>query len=359
MTRDHLAPAPELTILTGGAGWFGRAFLAAVASPSAEHGPIARTGPVRALVTSAAEADLVREVLPHAETFLGDVTDAASLKPLFADAAGASVVHAAGVIHPHRAADFDRVNHVGTLHVLGAAQLAGARRTVQVSSNSAMGVNPTPTDVFRQREPYRPYLGYGRSKAAAERAVLEANTAHGMETVVIRPPWFYGPWQPERQTRFFTLVASGRFPILGSGDQRRSMVYVDNLVQSVALAERHPEAPGQAFWAADQDSYSFAEIVHTVRAVLSQEGYAVSARTLRAPAILGSVAERADRAIQRFGGYHQELHVLGELRHTIACDISRTREVLGYRPHVALAEGMRRSLVWCRERGIDVAPREA
>ena len=77
------------------------------------------------------------------------------------------------------------------------------------------------------------------------RAELEVRAAHDrgdVPTVIVRPPWFYGPWQPERQTTFFSLVAAGRFPVPGDGSQRRSMVYVDNLVQGVALAERHPAA---------------------------------------------------------------------------------------------------------------------
>ena len=89
------------------------------------------------------------------------------------------------------------------------------------------------------------------------RAELEVRAAHDrgdVPTVIVRPPWFYGPWQPERQTTFFSLVAAGRFPVPGDGSQRRSMVYVDNLVQGVALAERHPAAAGQAFWVADRDA---------------------------------------------------------------------------------------------------------
>jgi nucleoside-diphosphate-sugar epimerase len=43
--------------------------------------------------------------------------------------------------------------------------------------------------------------------------------------------------------------------------------------------------------------------------------------------------------------------VLGELGHTIACDISRARAELGYEPQVALREGMRASIRWCLDHG--------
>ena len=67
----------------------------------------------------------------------------------------------------------------------------------------------------------------------AELRLLD-EVANGLDAVIVRPPWFYGPHQPARQTTFFTMVRKGRFPIVGDGRQRRSMVYVDDLVDGVA-----------------------------------------------------------------------------------------------------------------------------
>ena len=169
--------------------------------------------------------------------------------------------------------EFARVNHRGTLAVLDAASRAQAGRFVHLSSNSPFGTNAFPGDAFRQHEPYRPYLGYGESKMHAEIEVRAAHERGDVPTVIVRPPWFYGPWQPARQTRFFSMVAAGRFPVPGDGSQQRSMAYVDNLVQGVALAERHPAAPGQAFWVADRDAYPLGEVVTTVRRALAEEGF--------------------------------------------------------------------------------------
>jgi nucleoside-diphosphate-sugar epimerase len=72
------------------------------------------------------------------------------------------------------------------------------------------------------------------------------------------------------------------------------------------------------------------------------------------PAFVGRVAELADRVVQGTGRYQQQLHVLGEMNHTIACDISVTRRELGYEPQVALYEGMRSSIRWCVEQGLDL-----
>ena len=111
---SELSPAPELTVLTGGAGWFGRAFLAALSRPTDDHGPVGRQGQVRVLAANAREVPGILQVFPEAVVHVGDVTDVDVLDALFRGAAGASVVHAAGVIHPARATEFARVNHRGT-----------------------------------------------------------------------------------------------------------------------------------------------------------------------------------------------------------------------------------------------------
>jgi nucleoside-diphosphate-sugar epimerase len=85
---------------------------------------------------------------------------------------------------------------------------------------------------------------------------------------------------------------------------------------------------------------------------LRDEGLEVSDRQLRVPLVAGHVAERIDRGLQGRGIYHQQMHVLGEMDKTIACDISATAAVLGYVPRIALLEGMRRSIRWCRRQGV-------
>lgn len=349
-----LLPEPELTILTGASGWFGRGFLSAVAAGGTDTtGPVARAGAVRALVPTPGDVQSVLDVLPSAEVHVGDIADLEVSRRLLAGAEGASLVHSAGVIHPGKVADFERINVRGTENVLHAAEESGVRRMVHVSSNSPFGVNATETDVFRHDEPYNPYMGYGESKMRGEQKVRDA---HGrtIETVVVRPPWFYGPWQPLRQTTFFQMVRTGKFPLLGSGRQRRSMAYVDNLVQGVALAERVPQAAGDAFWIADARAYPMSEVVQTVKQALRDEGFEVSPKNMKLPALAGQVAEKIDGVLQGRGIYHQQFHVLGEMDKTIACDISHSRDVLGYEPQIELLEGMRRSIRWCREQGVDI-----
>lgn len=343
--------APDDTVVTGAAGWLGTALVHAIA---AESGPWRRPGPVHALVRTRVEADAMRSIGPNVRPVIGDLADGRSVDMLFADVGGTvDVVHAAGIIHPRRVSDFDAVNHVGTRTVLDAARRHGVRRLVHVSSNSPFGTNSHPGDRFRNDEPYHPYYGYGRSKMDAELAVLDS-VAEGLDAVIVRPPWFYGPHQPPRQTTFFRMIRAGRFPVVGRGTQSRSMVYVDNLVQGIVRAELVETDPGRAWWVADARPYTVTEIVETVGRALADEGFEVSPNRVRVPDIVGRVAELADSTIQGLGHYHQQIHVLGEMNKNIACDIGVARCELGYEPDVELYEGMRRSIRWCVQQGLEL-----
>jgi nucleoside-diphosphate-sugar epimerase len=335
-------PVPANVVVTGAAGWLGQNLVRALA-PNRER--------VRCLVRSDDDAALLGVVGPSVEPVVGDVRDPAALDVLFDGIGGASVFHTAGVIHPTKLVRemFD-VNVGGTQLAIDRARRAGASRFVHVSSNSPFGANARPTDRFTESSPFNPYMGYGKSKLEAEQVVERSRDE--IETVIVRPPWFYGPHQPTRQTQFLATIRKGRFPLVGDGTQQRSMVFTGNLVHGLLRAEVAAAAPGNAYWIADAEPYALRDVLETVQHALADEGLAVSGRRpLVIPRIAGVVAEKLDALAQSAGRYVQELHVLGELKDTIACDISRARKQLGYDPEVALYDGMRASVRWCLERG--------
>ncbi len=336
-------PASPTLVVTGAAGWLGRNLLDATAGER-EH--------VRVLVQTAEEAALVALAGRAVDPVVGDVRDPAALDRLFAGCApGSTVVHAAAVIHPGgRTRLLYDVNVGGTALVLDRARRHGAGRLVHVSSNSPFGVNDHPDDRFDEDSAYRPYLAYGASKLEAEQLVLAAAARGDVDAVVVRPPWFYGPQQPDRQTAWLRAVRRGRFPLVGDGSNRRSMVYTGNLVHGILRAEAAAR-PGRAYWIADPEPYTMAEVLTTVRRALRDEGLAVSGGQPRIPRAVGRAAEVVDRATQRIGRYVQAAHVLGELKETIACDTARASEEIGYRPATGLLEGMRASIRWCLANG--------
>lgn len=351
---DPAAPArwapPRTTVVTGASGWLGRALVAHLAADPARER-------LRLLVHTTADAATVEAEYadrPGVDVVIGDVSRAdTALRLLNGVGDDVDVLHTAGIIHPAKVRQFTEVNENGTRHLADAARDLGVRRFVHVSSNSPFGTNADRNDTFRADEPYHPYLGYGRSKMQAEMAVFDA-VSRGLDASVVRPPWFYGPYQPPRQTTFFRMVRAGKFPVIGAGDQRRSMAYVGNLVDGVVLAELTPGAKGKGYWIADARPYTVEEIVETVGRALTDEGLSVAPPSTHLPTLAARVAETADRVLQSVGVYQQQLHVLGEMGHTIACDISAATADLGYVPQVELYEGMRRSIRWCLDQGIEL-----
>ena len=335
--------ASDTVVVTGAAGWLGQNLVRA----------LTERGRVRCLVSRRDDAPVIELVAPNVEAVVGDVRDPAACDRLF-DGIGSdtTVFHAAAVIHPaRRVRELYDVNVGGTQLVVDRARRAGVARFVHVSSNSPFGANSTPLDRFDESSPYHAYMAYGRSKQEAEEIVRRAHERGGLATVIVRPPWFYGPFQPERQSRWFAAVRRGRFPVLGDGRQRRSMVFSGNLIHGLLRAEVADAAPGRAWWIADAEPYELREILETVRGALDAEGLPVSGSLRSVPTFVGTVAEKVDGLLQSRGRYVQAVHVLGELKDTIACDVGAAQRELGYRPDVALFDGMRASIRWCVERG--------
>jgi len=349
----------SLTLVTGAPGWLGTR-LAHVLVEGLPDVPALlepdHTRRIRCLVKAGLDTSSLRKISNSVEIVEGDLRDAHAAKTFCENAAGATLFHCAGVVHPARyVREFFDLNVQGTRYLLQAAENAQVRRIVVVSSNSPFGFNDHREHLFNEESPYNPYMAYGRSKMMMEQVVREHQARGKLQTVVVRPPWFYGPGQPPRQTEFFRMIKRGVFPIVGDGESRRSMAYIDNVCQALLLCERVPTANGQVYWVADRRPYTMNEIVATVEELMETGlGFKVAHKQMRLPSWVSDVVQVSDALIQRMGFYHQKIHVLSEMGKTIACSIAKAERELGYEPTVELEEGMRRSIAWCLAEGITI-----
>ena len=345
-------------IVTGALGWLGISLVQSLVKGLPEYAALKEPRGdlrIRCLILPGQDGAPLRKISDRVEVVTGDVRNAADCARLCQDFAGATLFHTAGIIHPAKVAEFYQINVQGTINLLEAAIAAGVKRAVVVSSNSPCGCNPHPDHLFDEESPYHPYMNYGRSKMQMELAIKQRQQQGKIETVIIRPPWFYGPNQPPRQTLFFQMVRDGKGPIVGNGENLRSMGYIDNLCQGLLLAALVEKANGQIYWIADQRPYSMNEVMDTIERLLEGEfGQKCAHKRMRLPGFASEIALVADASLQALGLYHQKIHVLSEMNKTIACSVARAERELGYRPTVALEEGMRRSLAWCVNQGIKI-----
>ncbi len=339
----------EQVLVSGATGWVGarlvRALLRGLKDDPALGGRLAER--VRALAApDDADAGALEQL--GAEVVRGDGT------ALVEGGSGATLFVAGGLLHPRLfVRDLFETNVQGTRALLEAAARAGVRRAVVVSAAASVGVAGRDGELFDEESPCRPALAHGKSARAMEVDAEELARRTGLEVVLVRAPWLYGPGQPAAQTTFLRMARAGTFPVPGDGSNLRSMAFVDTLCQGLVRAARTQEAAGRTYWIADARPYCLGEIVATAQDVLERDFLLPVERRRRwVPRSVPRVARLADRALQALGLYQQELHALGELDLTIACSIDRARRELGFVPRVDLREGLRRSVEDCLTRGI-------
>jgi UDP-glucose 4-epimerase len=178
--------------LTGGTGFVGQAVL----DEAARRG-IAANALARREQAARAGVEWVR----------GDLADREALAKLMAGAD--AVLHIAGVVNTPEAGGFHAGNVAGTEAVVEAAEAAGVRRFVFVSSLAA-------------REPG--LSEYGKSKRHAEEVVQTS----GLDWTIVRPPAIYGPRDREI-LELFKAAKWGLVPMPPQG--RTSIVHVDDLAR--------------------------------------------------------------------------------------------------------------------------------
>jgi nucleoside-diphosphate-sugar epimerase len=280
-----------------------------------------------------------------AEVVIGSVTDPAAVRRSMK---GVELVfHLAAAFRELNVPNsfYDEVNVGGTRIVLDAAQAEGVRKFIYCSTCGVHGnVAHPPAD---EDAPIQPADYYQRTKYEAEPLVKRAS-GRTMETVILRPAAIYGPGDPERFFMIFKRVAKGSFPMFGSGRTLYHPLYIDNLVDAFVLCIPSGVGTGREYLIADERYYPIEEIVRAVARALE-----VPVRIPHYPVwpvvAVGHVVEKVCRPIgvtppifpRRVDWYRQNR----------AFDIARARQELGYRPPVALDEGLRRTGAWYRQMG--------
>ena len=345
-------------LVTGASGWLGKGLVQALINGIDGHMHLPKINAdssIRVFIRPEDDDRFFTHLSKNIEIFRGDIRYEDSCKAFFANADDAILYHTAGVIHPKCIKEFYDVNLEGTKNILNQAIANRLKRAVIVSSNSPIGCNPSTDHVFTEQSAFNPYMNYGRSKMLMEQHVAAVQSKGLIETVVIRAPWFYGPFQPPRQTLFFTMIRDGKGPIVGDGKNMRSMAYIDNLCQGLILAGNSEIANGKTYWIADARPYSMNEIIDTVENVLENNFHIICKhKRLKLPAFFSDIAFICDFLIQKTGLYQQKIHVLSEMNKNIACSVALAKTELGYNPTISLAEGMRRSIAWMLENGIKI-----
>lgn len=243
-------------MLTGGTGFVGSHLAEAL-----RHGGDDVTALVRTPTKAKELARLGVRVVP------GGLDDRAALAIA---AEGQEVVyHVAGIVAARNEAEFLRANRDGTERVLRAAEVAGARRLVLVSSMAAGGPAARGRPLTGDEAP-RPVTAYGRSKLAGEALVRRG----AIPWTIVRPPMVYGPRDRE-VLKLFQLARRGVAPVFGDGTQELSAVHAADLAAALIAAAASPDAAGRTYCACHPEIFTSAAFVHAVAGALGRRVRAV------------------------------------------------------------------------------------
>jgi UDP-glucose 4-epimerase len=186
------------------------------------------------------------------------------------------VIHCAARVHVMNddsldpLSSFREVNTAGSLNLARQAAESGVKRFIFISSIKVNGELTSVDSKFTSGDELRPEDPYGISKSEAEEGLLEIAKETGMEVVIIRPPLVYGPGV---KGNFLNLLKLLKLPIplpFGSIDNKRSMVYLDNLVDLIITCIDHPNAANRVFLASDGDDLSLARLLILIRRAMSK-----------------------------------------------------------------------------------------
>ncbi|MBN1460644.1 MAG: SDR family oxidoreductase [Armatimonadetes bacterium] len=219
---------------------------------------------------------------------------------------------------------YEQTNALGTLNMLCAARDAGCRRFVYAGSASAYG-NP-PDLPHREDFVPQPLSPYAIAKYVGELYCRSFFDAHGLETVVLRYFNVFGPRQDSSSpysgviAKFIDgLLGGDGITIFGDGEQSRDFVPVENVVAANLLACTEPDAPGAVINIGCGEQLAVARLAKVLADL-------TGARS--------SITHESERP--------------GDIRHSRA-DITRAKEILGYRVSVPVLDGLRRTVAWYRD----------
>ena len=331
-----------LTMVTGATGFVGNHLVTAL---------LERGDQVRALVRDPARASALAE--RGVELVAGDITDEAALGRAVAGVE--CVYHSAALagdwMDPDEAR---RINVGGTRNLLVASTRAGVRRVVHVSSLSVLGNRHHHGS--DESTPYK-YAGdpYTDTKIDSERLVLDFARQGDVEAVALRPGFIYGPGDRQVFPRLLQTLATGEFRFVGDGSKQMNLIYVADVVQATLLADRNPQASGQAYNLTDGANTPIREFIgavaehlqippptRSVPPAVAIAGAAVLERFARLTR--AKTAPRLNTARLRFLYYNQHY------------SIEKARRELGYAPRYTYREGLPPTIAWFRQ--VDLLPKQ-
>ena len=305
-----------LALVTGGTGFIGAALLQALHAAGWRVRATARMVPEE------------RSALPVDWREVGDIGPDTAWNGLL-DGVDC-VVHLAARVHvlnetnKYPSAAFRRTNTMGTARLARACAEAGVGRFVYMSSVGVHGARSFARPLS-ESSPLAPHDDYSRSKLEAEQVLAEIGRSTPLQVVILRPPLVYGQGAPGNFARLIRLVSSGLPLPLAGIDNRRSLIYLGNLVDAILHCMHHPSAVGHTFLLDDGEPISTPELIRVVARAMGR-----SVRMFEVPV----------HVLEFAGALSGKRGVIKRLTNSLWVDSSLIRSQLDWTPPYSMEAGI-------------------
>ena len=160
------------------------------------------------------------------------------------------------------------VNVGGMRNTLEAMEANGVKRIIFTSSVAVYGLNKkNPTETY----PADPFNHYGKSKWEAEKVLQEWYKVHPDWNInVIRPTVIFGERNRGNVYNLLKQISSGRFLMVGKGNNKKSMAYVGNIVTFIKFLIENKTAGYEVYNYIDKPDFTMNELVDHVSKVLNK-----------------------------------------------------------------------------------------
>lgn len=240
--------------------------------------------------------------------------------------------------------EFFRVNASGTEAVLTAARGHQVKRIIHLSSAGVLG-KVREEDVADEAYPPQPASIYEEAKLKGENAALRF-AQEGMDVVVIRPGWVYGP-RDRRTFKLIKTISSRKFIWPAKGKARQTPVYIDDLIKGILLSVEKAKT-GEVYHLAGEEILTAREIIEAIAAACGKTAPRLSLPYL--PARLAALLlEKTYRPFKREPPLNRAK--LSFFTHSKPLSIQKAKTDLNFSPEIHFEQGIRRAVTWYKEKG--------
>jgi nucleoside-diphosphate-sugar epimerase len=246
-----------------------------------------------------------------------------------------TVVHLAARTHIlHETASnpleiYSNVNTTGTLNLAKQAAASNVKRFIFISSIKVNGEGQdTP---YNETDQPAPQDEYAISKYNAELGLHDIASESGLEVIILRPPLVYGPGVGANFRRLLQAINNGWPLPLGGINNKRSLLYVENLADAVYTCIQHPQASGHTFLLSDGEDISTPELIRRIASSSHKPTHlwSIPSWLLRTTADITGKTKLANRLID-----------------SLTVDCSEIEHQLNWSPPFSLQEGLNATTRW-------------